>query len=113
MDPDSRPRGARIRITEDVRTKRHIPLGDLILQTKLRVATERNIVAYPCPCVNCHRGLRKPIYVVREHHTSVGRDPFLTKSIIGGDPPEGYPPEGIWVEDMSFDDDVVDANPNI
>jgi hypothetical protein len=37
----------------------------------------------------------------------------MTKSIIGGDPPEGYPPEGIWVEDMSFDDDILDANPDI
>ena len=113
MDPYSRPRGARIRITEDGRTQRHIPLGDLILQTELRVATENNIQAYPCPCMNCHRGLRKPIYVVREHHTVVGRHPFLTKSIIGGDPPEGYPPGGILVDDMLFDDDIVDANPDV
>ena len=51
--------------------------------------------------------------MIREHHTSVGRDPFLTKSIIGSNPPEGYPPRGIWVEDMSFDDDIVDDNPNV
>ena len=64
MDPDSRPRGARIRITEDGRTQRHISLGDLILHTELRVATEQNIQAYPCPCANCHGGLRKSINVV-------------------------------------------------
>ena len=113
MDSDSRPRGARIRITEDGRTGRHISLGDLILQTELRVATKKNIMAYPCPCVNCHGGLRKPVNVIKEHHRSVGRDPFLTKSIIGGDPAGGYPPSGIWVEDMPFDDDIVDANPDV
>ena len=113
MDPASRTRGAHIKITEDGRTLRHIPLGDLILQTELRVATERNIQAYPCPCVNCHGGIRKTINVIREHHASVGRDPFLTKSIIGGDPLEGYPPQGTWVEDIPFDDDIVDANPDV
>ena len=113
MDPDSWPRGARIRVTEDERTKWHISLGALILQTEIWVATERNIMAYPYPCFNCHKGMRKLMGVVKEHHTSVGRDPFLTKSIIGGDPPDRYPPDGIWVEDMSFDDDIVDANPHI
>jgi hypothetical protein len=110
MDPTSRARGAHIKITEDGRTLRHIPLGDLILQTELRVATEGNIQAYPCPCVNCHGGIRKTINVIREHHTSVGQDPFLTKSIIGGDPLEGYPPQGMWVEDIPFDDDIVEPN---
>jgi hypothetical protein len=110
MDPTSRARGAHIKITEDGRTLWHIPLGDLILQTELRVATEGNIQAYPCPCVNCHGGIRKTINVIREHHTSVGRDPFLTKSIIGGDPLDGYPPQGMWVEDIPFDDDIVEPN---
>ena len=113
MDPDSRPGDARIQIMEDGRTLQHISLGNLILQTELRVATKRNIQAFPCPCVNCHGALRKAINVIREHHTLVGRDPFLTKSIIGGDPAGGYPASGIWVEDMAFDDDIVDANTNI
>lgn len=39
---------------------------------------------------------------------SVGRDPYLTKSIIEGDPPDGYAPDGIWVEDIVYDNDVVD-----
>ena len=80
-----------------------------MLHTELRVATEHNIHAYPCSCVNCHGGMRKPIYVVREHHNAVGRDPFLTKSIIRGGPPEGYPSWGIWVDDMSFNDDRGNA----
>jgi hypothetical protein len=42
----------------------------------------------------------------------VGRDPLLTESTIGGDPLEGYPFRGIWVEVMPFDDDIVNANPD-
>ena len=31
--------------------------------------------------------------------------------MIGGDPPDGYPPHGIWVEDIPYDnDDVVDVD---
>ena len=112
MDPDLRSQATQIRFTDDGRTLRHISLGDLILQTKLRVATQQNIQAYPCPCVNCHGGIRKSIVAIREHHTLVGRDRFLTKSVIGGDPLEGYPPRGIWVEDMPFDDDELNANPD-
>ena len=33
----------------------------------------------------------------------MGRDPFLNKSLIGGDPIEGYPVHGIWVEDEALD----------
>jgi hypothetical protein len=62
--------------------------------------------------VNCHGGVRKSIPVIRQHHTSVGRDPFLTKSIIGGDPVGGYPACGIWVDDVAYDDDIVEANPD-
>ena len=32
--------------------------------------------------------------------------------MIGGDPPDGYLPHGIWVEDIPYDnDDVVDIDP--
>ena len=113
MDTESLPRGARVRITSDGHTQRHISLGDLILQTELRVATKQNIQFYPCPCVNCHGGVRKPIHVIKQHHTSVGRDPFLTKSIIGGDPVGGYPACGIWVDGMAYDDDIVEADPDV
>lgn len=106
-------RGARIRKDVDGRTMRHIPLADLILQTELRVATMQNITAYHCPCRNCHGGRRQRIGIIREHHASVGRDPFLTKSIIGGDPPNGYPAEGIWVEDIAYDNDVVEDGPTL
>jgi hypothetical protein len=42
----------------------------------------------------------------------VGGDPFLTTSIIGGDPPDGYPVQGIWVEDISYGNyDVSDVDP--
>lgn len=104
--------GARIRIDADGRTMRHIPLADLILQTELRVATMQNITAFYCPCQNCHGGRRQQIPVIREHLAAIGRDPFLTKSIIGGDPADGYPADGIWVEDIAYDNDVVHDGEN-
>ena len=36
------------------------------------------------------------------------RDPFLQKSLLGGDPLEGYPPCGMRVEDVACDDDVLE-----
>ena len=109
----SQRRPTRIRISNDGRVLRHIPLGDLILQTELRVATELNLKKYPCPCRNCHGVRRKSIDIVRKHHADVGRDAFLNKSLIGGDPPNGYPPTGMWVEDVAFDDDVLDGEADL
>ena len=112
---DTRPahRGARIRINTDGRVLRHIPLGDLILQTELRVATKLNLRRYLCPCRNCHGGRCRSIHVIRKHHVAVGRDPFLTKSLLGGDPLNGYPPNGLWVEDVAYDDDIIDVHADI
>lgn len=110
MNENLRNRVTTVKISTDGRTLRHIPLGDLILQTELRVATEKNILSYPCPCKDCHGGRRKRIHVIRSHHMSVGRDPFLTSSMIGGDPIDGYPPHGIWVEDIAFDNDNIDVD---
>jgi len=31
--------------------------------------------------------------------------------MIGGDPPDGYPPQGLWVEDVAYDNDVVEECP--
>jgi hypothetical protein len=87
----------------------HIPLGDLILHTKLRVATEQDIIAFRCPCRDCRGDRRKRIEVIRKHHAAVGPDPFLIKSMIGGDPLEGYPPHGVWVEDVAYDNDIFEA----
>ena len=101
--------GARNNINSDGRVLRHIPLGDLILQTELRVATELNLRRYPYPCRNFHGGRSRVIEVIWQHHATVGWDDFLTKSMIGRDPLEGYPCTSIWVEDFAYDDDVVDA----
>jgi len=35
---------------------------------------------------------------------------LLTKSMIEGDLQNRYLPIGIWMEDLAFDDDVIDAN---
>ena len=88
-------RGATVRLTEDGRTLRHVLLGDIILHTELRVATENNVHTFRCPCLDCKGGRRKSIQVIRQHHAAVGRDPFLQKSLLDGDPPEGYPAGGI------------------
>ena len=96
--------------TDDGRTLRHIPIGDLILHTELRVATEKNIRGFRCPCRDCKGGYEKSIQVIRRHHEDVGRDPFFKRSMLGGDPPEGYPANGIWVDDVAYDDDHVVDN---
>ena len=98
---------ATIRFTDDGRTLRHIPMADLILHTELRVATEKNVRSYRCPCWNCKGGHRKSIQVIHQHHSQAGRDPFFKSSLLGGDPLEGYPAGGMWVEDVAYDDDVV------
>ena len=45
-------------------------------------------------------------------NAAVGRDPFLHKSLLGGDPPEGYPAAGMWVKDVCCDNDVVEDIPS-
>ncbi len=113
-NPYSRQEGATIRTAEDGRTLRHIPLGDIILYTELRVATEHNLRTFRCPCRDCKGGCEKTIRVIRRHHADVGRDPFLEKSLLGGDPPEGYPPQGLWIEDVAYDNDVIqNANSDV
>lgn len=64
------------------------------------MATDKNIQAYSCLCQEYHGGRGKRIEVIREHHTLMGKDPFMTKSIIGG----------MWVEDISLDNHGVDGD---
>ncbi len=33
--------------------------------------------------------------------------------MVGGDPTNGYPEDGVWVDDIAYDDDVVEDVPNI
>ena len=102
---------ATIRISEDGRTLCHIPLGGIILHTELRVATEKNLRSFRCPCRDCKGGYQKTIQVIRRHHAAVGRDPFPDKSLLGRDSPQGYPPRGMWVEDIAYDNDVIENAP--
>ena len=95
-------------IVEDECTLRHIPVGDLILQTELRVATEKHVRSFRCPCQDCKGGHWKSIQVIRQHHEAMDRDPGLTKSLLGGDPLHGYPRGGMWVEDFTYDDDIIE-----
>lgn len=106
---DVRCRGAKIWINGDRWTARHIPLSDLILQKKLQEAMTQNITAYPCS--NCDGGWRNQLDVIREYFVVVDRDHYLMKFIIGGNPLDGYPLHGNCVEDITFDNDVVDDDP--
>jgi hypothetical protein len=56
--------GATIRLTDDGRTLRHVHVGDMILHTELRVATENNVHTFRCPCKDCKGGRRKTIQVI-------------------------------------------------
>jgi hypothetical protein len=49
-------------------------------------------------CRDCHGGKRVSVAGIREHLWRVGRDPFLMRSILGGDPEAGYPEIGAWGE---------------
>jgi hypothetical protein len=76
---------------------RHIPVEDLILDHELRVASEKNYTAFKCPCINCEGGIRKPIAIIRQHLCTVPQDPYLYHSMVGEDPPNGFPVQGIWI----------------
>ena len=101
-------RRATIRITDHGRTLHHVPLDDIILHSGLRVTTENNVHAFRFFCRDCKGRQRKTIEVIRQHHAAVGRDLFLQKSLVGGDQPEGYPPHGLWFQDVACDDNVVE-----
>ena len=80
--------------------RRHIPLQDLILQRELEVCEEKNLNSYLCPCRKCHGGHRYAIRIVQRHLREYQRDPFLMKSMVGGDPEGGFPEGGIWIRDQ-------------
>jgi len=42
------------------------------------------------------------------HHATVDKDKFFTRSMIGEDPLYDYPPNDIWVEDLPFNNDIMD-----
>lgn len=79
----------------------------MILQTELHVATELDVRTFLCPWRDCHGGRQKIIDIIRRHHAAVGRDPFLLKSMIGGDPLGGYLASNVWIPNVAYDDDVV------
>jgi hypothetical protein len=77
----------------------HIPVEDLILYKELQVCEDNNWDSYLCPCRKCHGGHRYSITTVQIHLREFRRDPFLMHSMVGGDPADGYPARGIWVQD--------------
>ena len=95
----------------------HILVEDLILQHELRVACLRNYAAFKCPCSNCKGGIRKSVRVIKQHLCEVPRDRFLYHSMVGEDPPGGFPAHGIWMPATEgvyegADECTTDANGN-
>ena len=77
------------------RRRRHIPLLDLIVQREKEVANEQRLSTFLCPCKKCHGGRRQTLRTQDIHREKYGRDEHLLFSMLGGDPPDGYPEEGI------------------
>jgi hypothetical protein len=88
------------------RRGRYIPMEELIQETEFKVAYEKGYDAYLCPCRSCHGGHRYSLQTIRTHLRLNKRDEMLNFFMVGGDPPGGYPREGIYVDG---DDVFVDA----
>lgn len=84
--PSAHRCSATIHITDDGRILQHVLLGDIILHTELRVATENNVYAFRCLCRDFKGGPQKTNKIIRQHHAAVGQDPVLHKSLLGGYP---------------------------
>jgi hypothetical protein len=76
-------------------TRRHVSMEDLILETELRVAREKEIDLFRCPCRKCHGGHKYSVETIRTHLRLHTQDIHLTYSMVGGDPDGGFPEEGI------------------
>ena len=90
---------------------RHIPQVDLIVQREKEVANEQRLSAYFCSCKKCHGGRRQTLRSVDIHRERYGRDEHLMFSMLGGDPPGGYPRDRIWVgnnKDVDDEENVFD-----
>ena len=85
--------------------RRHIPMVDLIVRREREIASDQNLTSYPCPCNKCHGGHRRTLKTIENHREKYGRDEHLTYSILGGDPPGGFPTRGIWVDDNREEED--------
>jgi hypothetical protein len=75
----------------------HIPVEDLILEHELRVAAVKKYIAFKCPCWNCKGGVTKCVATIKKHLRDMPRDPYLYQSMVGADPEEGFPVDGIWI----------------
>jgi hypothetical protein len=84
---------------------RHIPVEDLIVRSDQEIPAKQRLTSYLCPCTRCHGGQRKTLKTIEIHREKYGRDEHLTFSILGGDPPGGFPLDGIWVDDNRYFDD--------
>jgi hypothetical protein len=84
---------------------RHIPLEDLVVRREKEIAAEQQLSAYLCLCTKCHGGHRKTLKRIDMHREKYGRDEDLMFSMLGGDPPGGFPIEGIWLDDNGDLDD--------
>jgi hypothetical protein len=73
---------------------RHISKTDLIHQTELRVAHEKCLTHYLCPCKKCKGGHRYSVQAIKTHLRQNGRNAMLMHLMVVGDPANGYPEGG-------------------
>jgi hypothetical protein len=86
---------------------------ELILETELNEAARLRLRSYFCPYRDCHGGKRVATGGIKQHLAKVDHDPFLMRSMVGGDPVSGYPEFGAWVlPDFVYRDSVDDAEPD-
>lgn len=76
----------------------YIPQEDLILYHELQMCEDKNWDYYLCPCKECHGGHCYSIRTIQGHLRECNRDLFLMRSMVGGDPKNGFLVEGIWIE---------------
>lgn len=81
-----------------IRKRKWRSTEEIIHRHELEFAASREvpITRWSCPCNHCRGGHRYSSAAITTHLNSYGRDPFLFRSMIGGDPPGGYPEDGAW-----------------
>jgi hypothetical protein len=82
-------------------------MEDMIQETEFRVASERGYDSYLCPCRTCHGGHRYSLQTIRTHLRIHKHDEMLNSSMLGGDPPSGYPRDGLY---LNGDDEPVNTS---
>ena len=75
----------------------YVAMEDLILEHELRIAKLKLYNSFECSCLNCKGRIQKSISTVMHHLRTMPRNWFLYHSIVGEDPMQGFPTNGLWI----------------